>query len=974
MSQSDDLDMALDGYEPDSGYYRRPAPPVEAEDETQAPVPQTSARARRRRATETREPEVEEPVTDERERNEDEAPKGVSTLFKFFLDERVRLFVGCFLLLLSVFIVVALVSHFRNAKFDQSIVDNMTQAQIAANPSLVKNAAGGFGAWIAKALFCDALGIGSMAFIVYSWILALAVLGFKKCNFWSVTFKTLIVAISTSVVLGLVTYNTPSVIKWGGTHGYFVNEFLISHATLLGAICVSVLLLVAVACVYLDELTCAWKKWRLALERRRLQEELKREREAKAKHLADIAEAAKAEEDAKKAEESAEQAPVSIEVDETPAAREDPFAIDDLPAEGVGLAANSLEDVPDDFDIEIDAAAAPASKADDFTLSIDAAETDSQADAPMSTAFDIDEPASDGEAGESASLGAASVAASAAVPEPQPALDIQSALVPDASERGAKTEIVGDDFSVKAHEIEMADLAAMDALADAEAEAENKVSNLYDHKAELPRYVLPGADLLEERDTGAVIDMAEQQENKERIVKTLASYNIAISRIEATVGPTVTLYEIVPAEGVRISQIKRLEDDIALSLAALGIRIIAPIPGKPTVGIEVPNSDPQTVSMRSVIASKKFQECKMKLPMALGATISNEIFIADLAKMPHLLVAGATGMGKSVGLNVIITSLLYKRHPSELKFVMVDPKMVEFSLYSKLERHYLAKLPGEEEAIITDPKKAVQTLNSLCIEMDQRYALLKDAGVRALEEYNKKFTERRLNPADGHRFLPYLVVVVDEFADLIMVAGKEVEAPIMRIAQKARAVGMHMIIATQRPSTNVITGPIKANFPGRMAFRTIQMVDSKTILDASGANQLIGKGDMLFSHNGSLERVQCAFVDTPEVERITEWIGGQVGYEHAYYLPEYVPEGEEGGFAGPGTDKDNYFDDAARFVVSRQVGSTSMLQRQFNIGYNRAGRLMDQMEAAGIVGPVNGSKPRAILVDSMQLEQMLSQF
>ena len=525
---------------------------------------------------------------------------------------------------------------------------------------------------------------------------------------------------------------------------------------------------------------------------------------------------------------------------------------------------------------------------------------------------------------------------------------------------------------MKAHEIEMADLAAMDALAD--AEAESRASNLYDHKAELPRYVLPGADLLEERDCGGVIDMEEQQENKDRIVKTLASYNIAISRIEATVGPTVTLYEIVPAEGVRISQIKRLEDDIALSLAALGIRIIAPIPGKPTVGIEVPNGDPQTVSMRSVIASKKFQECKMKLPMALGATISNEIFIADLAKMPHLLVAGATGMGKSVGLNVIITSLLYKKHPSELKFVMVDPKMVEFSLYSKLERHYLAKLPGEDDAIITDSKKAVQTLNSLCIEMDQRYALLKDAGVRALEEYNKKFTERRLNPADGHRFLPYLVVVVDEFADLIMVAGKEVEAPIMRIAQKARAVGMHMIIATQRPSTNVITGPIKANFPGRMAFRTIQMVDSKTILDATGANQLIGKGDMLFSHNGSLERVQCAFVDTPEVERITEWIDGQVGYEHAYYLPEYVPEGEEGGFAGPGADKDSLFDDAARFVVSRQVGSTSMLQRQFNIGYNRAGRLMDQMEAAGIVGPVNGSKPRAILVDSMQLEQMLSQF
>ncbi len=963
MSQSDDLDMALDGYEPDSGYYRRQAIAPEAEEEMEAPVRRKPERTRRQRAAEPAEPAAEQkPEAEAKPQASESADRRLPSFVRFFLDERVRLFFGCFLLFLSVFIVVALVSHFKNAKFDQSIVENMSQAQIASDPGIVRNAAGGFGAWIAKALFCDALGVGSLAFIVYSWILALAVLGFKKCNFWSVTFKTLIVAITASVVLGLVTYNTPSVIKWGGTHGYFVNEFLISHATVLGAICVSAMLLVTVACVYLDELTRAWKAWRMAIERRRLQEELKREREAKAKHLADLAAEAeaKAEEPAEPASAAVEQAPVAIEVDDTPATRDDLFPIDDTPVQDAGGAIADLEDVPDDFDIEIDASESTEASADDFTISLDEP-------APAAIEQAVCAPGPE--------MASASVADTPFVVErpEEPAVAESNPYSPGRSEAAApSTEIVTEDFSVKAHEIEMADLAAMDALAD--AEAESRASNLYDHKAELPRYVLPGADLLEERDCGGVIDMEEQQENKDRIVKTLASYNIAISRIEATVGPTVTLYEIVPAEGVRISQIKRLEDDIALSLAALGIRIIAPIPGKPTVGIEVPNGDPQTVSMRSVIASKKFQECKMKLPMALGATISNEIFIADLAKMPHLLVAGATGMGKSVGLNVIITSLLYKKHPSELKFVMVDPKMVEFSLYSKLERHYLAKLPGEDDAIITDSKKAVQTLNSLCIEMDQRYALLKDAGVRALEEYNKKFTERRLNPADGHRFLPYLVVVVDEFADLIMVAGKEVEAPIMRIAQKARAVGMHMIIATQRPSTNVITGPIKANFPGRMAFRTIQMVDSKTILDATGANQLIGKGDMLFSHNGSLERVQCAFVDTPEVERITEWIDGQVGYEHAYYLPEYVPEGEEGGFAGPGADKDSLFDDAARFVVSRQVGSTSMLQRQFNIGYNRAGRLMDQMEAAGIVGPVNGSKPRAILVDSMQLEQMLSQF
>lgn len=959
MSQSDDLDMALDGYEPDNGYYRRPSSVTETEEDTSAAPSRRSARVRRTKEAPAPPPEPEAPASEDKIHASDAERDKAPAILRFFLDERVRLFVGCFLLLLSVFIVVALVSHFRYAKVDQSIVDNMTQAEIAVNPSLVKNSAGGFGAWISKVLFCDALGIGSLAFIVYAWILALAVLGFKKCNFWSVTFKTLIVAISSSIVLGLLTYNTPSVIRWGGTHGHFVNEFLISHATVLGALCVSAILVIAVVCVYLEELTSAWKRWRLAMERRRLQEELKREREAKARHLADVAEASSESEKVEaNPEPKPDLAPVSIEVEEEPLTYAGSVDID----EPIGVDADSvhgkaLEDVPEDFDIEIDfAEGSRGSDGDDFSsLSIDPSPTGD--DAALLQQSAVAEDREDVLENDVHVLG-------------------RGADTTAPSDGGSDSEMVqeehiADDFSVKTHAIEMADMAVMDAKADAEDAC--LPSSLYDHKAELPRYVLPGPELLEERESGAVIDMEEQQENKDRIVKTLASYNIAISRIEATVGPTVTLYEIVPAEGVRISQIKRLEDDIALSLAALGIRIIAPIPGKPTVGIEVPNSDPQTVGMRSVIASRKFQESKMKLPMALGATISNEIFIADLAKMPHLLVAGATGMGKSVGLNVIITSLLYKKHPSELKFVMVDPKMVEFSLYSKLERHYLAKLPGEEEAIITDPKKAVQTLNSLCIEMDQRYALLKDASVRTLEEYNNKFTERRLSPSEGHRFLPYLVVVVDEFADLIMMAGKEVEAPIMRIAQKARAVGMHMIIATQRPSTNVITGPIKANFPGRMAFRTIQMVDSKTILDASGANQLIGKGDMLFSHNGNLERVQCAFVDTPEVERITAWVDGQVGYEHAYYLPEYVPEGEEGAFAGPGADKDSLFDDAARFVVSRQVGSTSMLQRQFNIGYNRAGRLMDQMEASGIVGPVNGSKPRAILVDSMQLEQMLTQ-
>ncbi|RXI24516.1 MAG: cell division protein FtsK [Candidatus Amulumruptor caecigallinarius] len=496
----------------------------------------------------------------------------------------------------------------------------------------------------------------------------------------------------------------------------------------------------------------------------------------------------------------------------------------------------------------------------------------------------------------------------------------------------------------------------------------------YDPTADLPRYRFPSIDCLIDRKMKENnVDLAEQEENKERITKTLNDYGIGISHIEATVGPTVTLYEIIPAEGVRIAKIKRLEDDIALSLAALGIRIIAPIPGRGTIGIEVPNKEPQTVSMRYIITSKAYQECNMELPMAMGSTISGEVFMADLTKMPHLLVAGATGMGKSVGLNAIIASLLYKKHPAELKLVLIDPKMVEFSLYSRIEHHYLAKLPDEEEAIITDPTKVVTTLKSLCLLMDQRYALLKEANLRNIKEYNARFVQRKLSPAKGHHYMPYIVVIVDEFADLIMTAGKEVETPIARIAQKARAVGMHMILATQRPSTNVITGIIKANFPGRVAFRVTQMVDSRTILDRPGANQLIGRGDMLFSRDGEISRVQCAFIDTPEVEAICEEIDMQAGYEHAFYLPECLPEEGESIAGNSFGERDALFDEAAMAIISSGVASTSSLQRRFSIGYNRAGKIMDQMEAAGIVGPSQGGKPRQILIDAMSLDAILSQ-
>jgi len=491
----------------------------------------------------------------------------------------------------------------------------------------------------------------------------------------------------------------------------------------------------------------------------------------------------------------------------------------------------------------------------------------------------------------------------------------------------------------------------------------------FDPKLELSKYKFPMIELLKEytNNSGITINQEELEENKNKIVSTLNNYKIGIASIKATVGPTVTLYEIVPEAGIRISKIKNLEDDIALSLSALGIRIIAPIPGRGTIGIEVPNKNPSIVSMRSVIASPKFQNAEMELPIAFGKTISNETFVVDLAKMPHLLMAGATGQGKSVGLNAILSSLLYKKHPAEVKFVLVDPKKVELTLFNKIERHFLAKLPDTEEAIITDTTKVVNTLNSLCIEMDARYDLLKDAMVRNIKEYNTKFKTRKLNPNDGHRFLPYIVLVIDEFADLIMTAGKEVETPIARLAQLARAIGIHLIVATQRPSVNVITGIIKANFPARIAFRVTSKIDSRTILDNSGADQLIGRGDMLYTQGNDLIRIQCAFVDTPEIADITDYIGSQKAYPDAHLLPEYI--GEEGASTAIDnniSERDKLFREAAEVLVIAQQGSTSLLQRKLKLGYNRAGRIIDQLEASGIVGPFEGSKARQVLISSLE--------
>lgn len=834
-----------------------------------------------------------EPTKTQRRRNQSskskKAERQPGAIVRFFSDRRLHGIIGISLILIAVYSLIAAISYMSHSGEDQSLVINRTIGQMATAPAEVKNIGGPVGAFLANTLFNDWLGFGAFVVIIYVILIGLALIKVKRCNFWSLTFKTLVLAISLSIVIGFFTLGMSQTFPWGGYHGLYVNTFLINNIGFLGAFIVSILLIGIVCYIYLNDLARVYNAYRRRVEARRERRRL--EEEAKAAEEQRVRDAMKTDPLGTEDEES-QPAPMSPEI---------PGLVDFAP-------------LPDSDD-----------------------ETFEDPNAVMSQSDDTEIPASD-------------------------ETNFNDDSVDDIESQSTESESPRQDKDVS-FEVKAPVIARAEVIED---------NTLYDHRAELSRYRFPSIDLLIDRPLKTNnVDLAEQEENKERITKTLNDYQIPIQHIEATVGPTVTLYEIIPAEGVRIAKIKRLEDDIALSLAALGIRIIAPIPGKGTIGIEVPNKDPQTVSMRSIISSKKFQECKYALPMAMGATISNDVFIADLTKMPHVLVAGATGQGKSVGLNAIIASLLYKKHPSELKFVLIDPKMVEFSLYSKLERHYLAKLPDEEEAIITDPSKVVATLNSLCVEMDNRYNLLRNANVRSIAEYNAKFTARTLNPEKGHRYLPYIVVIVDEFADLIMTAGKEVETPIARIAQKARAVGMHMIIATQRPSTNVITGIIKANFPGRIAFRVSQMVDSKTILDRTGANQLIGRGDMLFSINGEMNRVQCAFIDTKEVEDICSSIDEQIGFEHAYYLPDYLPESGDGGSLSNVADRDTLFEEAARIVVQSGVASTSSLQRRYSIGYNRAGKIMDQLEEAGIVGPAQGGKPRQILVDSLQLERML---
>ncbi|MCM1448996.1 MAG: DNA translocase FtsK [Clostridiales bacterium] len=862
------------------------------------------------------------------------APRQWPAFIRFFMDKRTHAATGVILIIIATYLVIAAMSYFSTAADDQSKLNHFTVEQMVANGITVDNITGPMGAIAAHKLITNGLGVGSLVLVIYLFIIGVALIKTDmKIHFWSLTLKCLISAIGISLIVGLVDlyFNLESVFPYGGFHGRYINLWLIARIQWIGAIGVSVALLAILTYMYIYDISKLFSKIQKAYRAAHPVIEKKIE-EKSTGHPGDNQDSKaktepKVDDDTEAGESTGNNHSAYMPHDgNSPATDDDTenITVDNKPEMMTVNVSFDDESITREQDIETD----PVDTTDEHSHNQDS-DTEFMI---MPAIDDVDE-----------------VPVVDTTEETNDNTDQPSACI------GTNNAEPGFDINVATIE-----------------EGKEDKSQLYDPTAELSRYKRPALDLLINRSSKTNnVDRDEQDANKEQITKTLKSYGIPISKIQATVGPTVTLYEIIPAEGVRIAKIKRLEDDIALSLAALGIRIIAPIPGKGTIGIEVPNQDPQTVSMRVVLGSKAFQECKYQLPMAMGATISNDIYIADLAKMPHLLVAGATGQGKSVGLNAIIASLLYKKHPSELKFVLVDPKMVEFSLYSKLKYHFMAQLEEEEDSVITVPEKVERTLNSLCVEMDNRYNLLKDANVRSISEYNEKFAEHRLNPEKGHRYLPYIVIIVDEFADLIMMSGKAIETPIARIAQKARAVGMHMIIATQRPSANVITGIIRANFPGRIAFRVATAVDSKVILDRTGANQLIGRGDMLFSHNGVLERVQCAFIDTPEVEALVDNISSQPGFDHPYYLPE--PPAADGDIAlGSITERDPLFEDAARFLCAGgDTASTSSLQRKFSIGYNRAGKIMDQLESAGIVSAAQGSKPRNVLIDIFQLESML---
>ncbi|MDE5989711.1 MAG: DNA translocase FtsK [Duncaniella sp.] len=895
---------------------------------------------------------------------------GIARTLQLVRDSRTVMFIGLVFTILAGYMLIVTISYFANIGSDQSAMLNGD-----FDPTMIRNAGGPFGAWIAHTLLYNWLGIGSFLLIYYLAVCGLSMLRVYRPPFWALTMRCLLTAVALSIVCGLVTYEFASPVYWGGRHGHLLNDRLITLTGIWGALGTSIIMGGLVIILYLTELKRIYgvaSQGIRAYNERQAQRRAERERIREAEEAERLAREAAAEAE-RKAEETRQQAAMAAQraqqqAESAETAQTERMTATAAPAAtaismGGPVATATAANVVPATDVRTEnlfpeqTVANPDADVQD--------EAEEMEEIPVADYDDDDDDADDNT-------------------DNTPAEETQdetplSPLFTGEDDEDFNRPLFSDSETDEAEDTEEAEEPLFATPAPAEADSRQTppsaeavlASEPYDPRAELSHFRFPTVDLLRPaKDNGPSVDVQEMEFNKRRLTETLRTFGVEISKIEATIGPTVTLYEIIPAEGVRTRSIRSLGEDLQLQLAAEGVRIIAPIPAKGTIGIEVPNKDPQVVSMRSVLDSEMYRNSKMELPMALGKTISNDIFMADLAKMPHLLVAGATGMGKSVGLNAIITSLLYKKHPSELKFVLIDPKRVELSLYRELERHYLASLPGED-AIITDMSKVVTVLNSLCIEMDNRLSLLEQAGARNIKEYNDKFVARKLNP-EKHRFLPYIVLIIDEFADLIIRQGKEIENPVSRLAAVARAAGIHLIIATQRPTVNVITGGIKLNIPGRIAFRVIQGNDSRTILDQLGANQLIGRGDMLFSINGKLERVQCAFIDTPEVSAICENIGSQVGYQAPYELPEYSPEGEGGNISGANLgDRDPLFDECARLVVSTDTASTSSLQRRYSIGYNRAGKIMDQMEAAGIVGPSQGGKPRQVLVDPVTLEHIL---
>ena len=916
------------------------------------------------------------------------------TVQKVAADERIHKITGFFLILIAIWLFIAFVSYGYTWQQDQDKVFSAGGDFLWADDLKVENRLGRLGAWVSHQFIYKGFGLASYFLCILPFVVGINLVFSRKIfRVWRNVFYSLTGLIYFSVALAFVTKGQS--FSYGGGWGEWLSENL---STLLGSAGTALLLIVA---------GVAWAIWRFNpvfkvpkmpdIKLPEFKRAIKEQPLEEAKLIIIPAKDASEPE----VELPAKFAPISqIGTEASVAVVTDNagnnLSINDLYAQGKTevLAKNrfAIEDPVNPLEQQ-SVKSAGNTVGDDISISVILPENDRPAKADPINTFSVSYKPEMDKMGnpvllinpipvtesaisfmppdEKSDFTTAKTATKPEVELGLPAPEVELPPLPKSPLTRSSLAPTNLELEIKpsADEIVQDDPDELKTTA-------QKVDDLppYDPKLDLQGYKYPGIELLETHGSEKIVsDPNELESNKNQIINTLKNYDISIQRISATVGPTVTLYEIVPAPGVRISRIKNLEDDIALSLAALGIRIIAPIPGKGTIGIEVPNLRKTIVSMRSLLSSEKFQNSTYSLPIALGKKIDNELFVVDLAGMPHLLMAGATGQGKSVGINAVLVSLLYKKHPSQLKFVLVDPKKVELSLYRTIEKHFLAKLPGEEESIITDTKKVVHTLNALCIEMDNRYDLLKEAGVRNIKEYNEKFVKRKLNPEKGHQFLPFIVLVVDEFADLIMTAGKEIEMPIARLAQLARAVGIHLIIATQRPSVNIITGTIKANFPSRVAFKVSSKIDSRTILDAGGAEQLIGKGDMLISHHGELIRLQCAFVDTPEVERVCDAIGSQRGYPEAFLLPEYVDEKEMEGRDFDLSDRDSLFEDAAKLIVQHQSGSTSLIQRRMKLGYNRAGRLMDQLEQAGVVGPNQGSKPREVFVKTdVELQEILN--